>query len=232
MISLLAETRGPASLAFIGAVDQTMNSNTVLLKVRADEPLTSAACVWTLDEYLRAPLFTTMMLEVAQSQGSNYHEWVEVDGEWVERPFLGSFVRENGTPSIRRVSVLSFAERLHWMLRTAFSPYQTHVSEEQAQVLIPAFLAELFGRRTWNGDSRPAAGEWVGPPDWIRHPWAFYDVRPDFLHVGPSDRDETEGEAGEDRPSTLPYFAGFSSDSCTFFYREDVFYLLLTNGAP
>lgn len=198
MLSLLNELddgpAAPAVGAFLDAVDTVMNSNTFLLKVRADAPVTGGDRAEVLSAFLRDPLFEEMMLTVDRGRGW----WNLQDGD-------GPLVVDGPVrPDVRELGAGGFWRRLRWMLREAFSPYGRRLDDEAAGAVLGPLPEALFG------------GDEAG--------WSFCEVRPDFLRG--------TGYYSGAACAGLAYFDGGESDTATFFYRGDVFYLLLTNGSP
>ena len=231
IVSRIPDLFNPPSnpiVTFMDACDRAMSSNIVLLKGEADHPLTFADYRSPFTIIMR-DAFLDLFLEFDRISGRarNYHTWEATpDGGSapVARPETQELVKPNVYRKLKPMSYLGFIERLHWMLRTADSFYgDTHPDEETAQRLIHDFLISLFGKDTWNIGDPPAP--WVGVPSWIEHPWTFYDVVPDFL------LSTGYWEHNENLPPTA-YFDGGRSDSCTFFFHERIFYILLTSGSP
>lgn len=223
MESLINETNTPRISAFLDNVDKVMNSNTIFLKGRTDEVITNQNCQMFLEDYFQMPLFTQMMLEADKIRGLfNYHEWVDTDYQpRSNKPMARS---SPILPKLTRMSIIGLAERLHWMLRLCFSPYSTHIGEPEAYALIKDFFEEIFG--AWDFDQKPE--NWIGFPYWVKSDWTFYDVAPYFLY---------STEYGENNPPPdeiyeIAYFDGWNSDTCTLFFKDDIFYMLLTNGSP
>jgi hypothetical protein len=209
--------------ALIGAVDSAMNSTTVLLKGQTNIAIDETTRRSIFSGLIR-DAFVEMFLEFDRLSGlCNYHEWDKAGPHpW---PEIARLIRPEVYHKLKPMSVLGFAERLHWMLRTALSPHHMHTDEPTARRLIQGFYTDLFGPAEWTVDSPLIAA--AGLPKWIAHSWTFYDVVPDFLHS--SGYWNEEEKAPENTPT---YFDSGEADSCTFFFKDTVFYLLLTNGCP
>ncbi|GHO84887.1 hypothetical protein [Dictyobacter formicarum] len=222
MQSLLQETLQPATTALLKAIDASLNSNTMLFKVRSEQIITTSNAQEILNLFLHSPLFRDMFLEVDQLRGLlSYSTWDFIDGEPVQLFPSGNPLLEPLQLILTPMNEQSFAERLHWMLTSAESPYQKQVSEQRAQEILRDFFWEVFTPQSWPIEQPLAQQFWHG------HPWSFCAVAPNFL---PSTGYYYASEEYE-----LPdfaYFDGGKRDTCTFFYSKDIFYLLLTNGSP
>ena len=233
LVSDIFNTPNNPLLRLIQIVNQTMNSHTVLLKGQTNQPITMGYGLSIL-YLLITDHFTPLFFEFdRQSKSFDYHDWHDTSASQVD--FYAEYTPRSGqllTSSYiknKPVSYLGFAERLHWMLRTSPAYYFDHLLDEDAAIgLIGDVSTYLFGREAWNVGDSPQP--WIGLPSWISHPWFFYDVVPDFLNT--RDYWESTKRSNEERTNSLRYFDGGSSDSCLFFYRDDVFYFLLTNGSP
>ncbi len=210
---------------FMDTCNAAMSSNIVLLKGRTDQPI-------TVED--RRPFFTVFMRDYFHdlflefdraSNRYNYHTWVATpDGGSAPEAWAKNLVRPDVYRKLKPMSYLGFIERLHWMLRTTVGYYgDRHPDEATAQSLIHDFLISLFGSDTWNIGDLPTP--WIGIPSWLEHPWTFYDIVPDFLYSS------GYWEQPENRPEDY-YFDGGEEDSCTLFFKDTVFYLLLTSGSP
>lgn len=221
MRSLLDDLDCPGVSAFLDAVDTVMNSNTFLLKVRVDRPITVGGLRDTLGRFLGGPLFGDMMLAADRTRDwwMLHHAPFEVnekeDTGWRVQNGL---VLDDARLDLGRIDIVAFTARLRWMLREAPSPYRRHLGEEHAQDLIGALFRDLFGPLSW-----PLATP-MAQRCWAEARWSFYTLRPDFLR-------STEYYTGKPCPD-LAYFDGGAADTAMFFYQDDVFYLLLTNGSP
>lgn len=222
MRSLLADLNRPAVNAFLTAVDEVMNSNTFLLKVRTQTPVTRENRQEVLSAFFRARLFHEMMLDADQERDW----WIFHEVPWqTPDPSLANstdadpwLVPANLRLAMEPMNEAGFLARLRWMLCEAYSPHRGHLEEERAVETIGAFLREAFG----TGSRLPSSRGTAEQP--FLHGWSFAAVKPDFL---PS----TEYYTAKPCPD-LAYFDGGESDSATLAYRDDVFFLLLTNGSP
>lgn len=218
MDSLLADLKHPAIDAFLGAVDEVMNSNTFLLKIRADAPVHSGNRIAILDAFLRDRLFHEMMLAADRVRGWWMFHEVPFEADTAARTPVagapGSLVRDGFRLALDPIDAVGMAAHLQWMLTGACSPYRRHLEEDRARDLVSGFLRQVLG---------PAAGSCPGGPMGTEDRWEFCTVRPDFLrHM----------DEYVDEPHQPAYFEGCeSADTATFFYRDEVFCLLLTNGA-
>ncbi|MFG2531451.1 hypothetical protein [Streptomyces sp. NPDC048516] len=148
----------PAIDAFLSAVDSAMNSNTLLLKVATDVPVTAENQRHVLHAYLRSGLFEEMMLAAdRQRDWDNLSVAEEFGGLPNERPLI----REGFLATTSPLRYAEFLARLRWMLCEAFSPYGDHRSPAHAEELIRDFVHELLGQ---DGSA-----------------WSFASVKPDFL---------------------------------------------------
>ncbi|MFI5672485.1 hypothetical protein [Streptomyces sp. NPDC051704] len=212
---MLAEVGQEAIDRFLSAVDSVMNSNTLLLKAEAVESLTVDNRQGMLDAFLRSDLFEQMML-----QADRQREWYNLS-DFIPDPDEGGNPEREGAP-VRllregcRAAVTSlreeeFADRLHWMLTQAPSPYNRHRPVDESARVVGDFLREVLGPA--GSDGRAA-----------ERGWSFASVEPDFLR---------SSEYRTDRPPVRPvYFDGSASDTATLFHRGPVLHLLLTNGSP
>jgi hypothetical protein len=240
--SLVSEIFDPSDnplVRFIDTVDHAMNSNTLLLKGRTNQHLIMDSHTSILSLLISASLTDLLLDFDRRSKLFNNHSWhdvpeVEADFYAGYKPRLGALVKSDTVLKKKPVSYLGFAERLHWMLRTSPTYYSDHhPDEETTHMLIRDVSLILFGAEAWKIGDLPQP--WNGLPTWIDHPWTFFDVVPDFLNTtgywDTKSNDESEEELDK-RLAQLAYFDGGPSDSCLFFYRDDVFYFLLTNGSP
>jgi hypothetical protein len=152
--SLLEDVMVAPVEAFLDAVDKVMNSNTLLLKARADVPVTPANRAEVLQSLLRSSVFARMIREADHQRG-----WYNMqDGS----PVLDSFDLQ-----LQELSESAFVARLRWMLMEAFSPYRRHLSAPRADEVIDGFLL-------WLNTQQPHG-------EHGREPWSFCDVHPNFL---------------------------------------------------
>ena len=224
MQSRLQDIAKPATKALLKAIDQTTNGNTFLLKVQTDTPLTASNYQDELHHFLRSPLFQEMIIEQDQQRELyNYTWWGPTTENDVEMQHpSGNLVKDHFTLVFTSMDEGQFAKRLCWILREAFSPYDIHMTEKQAQELIRDFFWEVFGPESWPLDDPFAQAYWSA------HPWFFSAVQPDFLHS----IEEEENEAQEEDIFLFVYFeGGTESDTCTIFYQADILYLFLTSGS-
>lgn len=134
----------------------------------------------------------------------------------LDRPAIDAFL--SAADTVMNSNTAGFADRLVRMLCDSSSPYRRSLDRERAEGLAGAFIREVL-----DPGSRPVTGDGVRS-DWSRGGWSFFSVRPDFLC-------STGYHTGEP-PAECAYFDGGDSDTALLFYRDDVFYLLLTNGSP
>jgi hypothetical protein len=222
MQSLLQDILRPATAVLLDTIDSTLNSNTMLFKVRTDQLLTTENDQTILTLFLRSSLFQDMFLEVDQLRRLfSYTLFDIVDDQLVAQPPSGSLVQERFQLTLLSMDEFQFAKRLSWMLTTAFSPYGKHIGEHRAQEIIRDFFWEVFSPESWPLED-PQAYRY-----WREHSWSFYDVTPNFLHM----TGYFHAPEGYEPPD-FAYFDGGEADTCTFFYQGDIFYLLLTNGSP
>jgi hypothetical protein len=224
-------------MAFIKAVDSHMNGNTVLLKVKTGKPI-PANNRFERQSFLhefREKHFLDLFLEFDRATGwFDYHEWHDTPESKEDfyagyKPRIQRILKPDSNFWSKPMSYLCFIERLHWMQITSFGPYLTpdDIDEKAAGKIIHDLLPALFGPDTWNIDDPPTS--WVGMPNWISHPWSFFDVMPNFLHS------TGYWEHWKDEEAKYPdnaYFDSGEADSCTIFFHNTTFYMLLTNGSP
>ncbi|MEU6076412.1 hypothetical protein [Micromonospora sp. NPDC047074] len=154
MRSLLHDVDAPAVDALLTAVDQVMNSNTLLLRARADELITSGNRLATLEAFVNGPLFPDMMRAADHAR-----HWDNLQS--------GPLVPRVTNLRLTGLDGAGFHARLSWMLCTAFSPYQRHLDVADADVIIDDFLA-------WLDHDRPATDD---------EGWSCWSVHPDFLYL-------------------------------------------------
>jgi hypothetical protein len=166
----------PATIVLLDALDSTLNSHTMLFKVRADRPLTADNDQAILEQFLQGSLFPEMFLEFAWWRQPGYLIPEENGvGQPPVRSPAGRLVPASAHVTLTPLSERIFAERIHWMLTTAFSPYQTHLSEHRAQEVLSGFFWEVFTPESWPVEQSNARRYWD------EYPWSFYDVAPNFL---------------------------------------------------
>jgi len=174
----------------------------------------------TLEAFLRDSLFHEMMLATDRARGLWSLQLLEEPEAVADAPVAGaqgSLVREGFGMSLAPLDTPGLAARLRWMLTRAPSPYCRHLDDEHARDLVNGFLRQVFGP----GGHSPPTGP--GGPAGTTTPWEYYALRPDFLKAI---------DEGTEEPFQPTYFEGRTTDTATLFYRYEVFYLLLTNGAP
>ncbi|MCW3820290.1 hypothetical protein ONA91_38260 [Micromonospora sp. DR5-3] len=138
MRSLLPEVDVPAVDALLTAVDEVMNSNTLLLKARVGEPITPGNRLSVLEAFVHGPLFPDMVRAADRAR-----HWDNLQS--------GRLVPGATTLKLTELGMAGFRVRLSWMLRTAFSPYRRHLDAAHADKVIDEFL-------NWLDHDRPAAG--------------------------------------------------------------------------
>ncbi|MEU5211801.1 hypothetical protein [Streptomyces sp. NPDC020742] len=130
--------------------------------------------------------------------------WCNLSHECEEVAFERPLLREGFLATVTRLGHREFLARLRWMLCEAYSPYDKHYAEPEAGKLVSDFADELLD----GGGSG----------------WTFASVEPDFLR--------STGYFSGEAPLPPVYFDGGDSDTATFFHRDRICYLLLTNGSP
>ncbi len=146
----------PAVDAFLSAVDHSMNSNTLLLKIAVEVPVTAENRQHVLHAFLRTGLFEKMMLAADRSRDW-YNLSDDFDGVCIERPLL----RDGFRATVGPLDHAEFLAKLRWMLCEAFSPYNQHYAGTEAERLVHDFAHQLLGT---SGSA-----------------WLFASVAPDFL---------------------------------------------------
>lgn len=204
ILSLAGELNHPEVDAFLSAVDQVMNSNTLLLKLRLDGLSTELGCSGLLRAVLWSPAFGKAMLEADRNR--NWHNFVDPSSTQPRQRAGADGARWLVDEDCELVCMpLDFAElqdRLRWMLCDSFSPYARRCTKTIADQLVTAFIRRVL---------EPS------PADWCLHA-----VEPNFLwssgyYTGDPD---------------FGYFDGGENDSATLMHRGNIAYLLLTNGSP
>ena len=215
---------------FLKTADSAMNGVPFLLKGHTHKPILENDRVEPFLYFFLSDQFTRLFFEFDRKTGHyDFHDWHDTPESEIDffagyKPSHASLIKMDVTLKPKPISYLGFTERLYWMLRT--SPNYHHldrINHETAIRMIQDVSKSLFGEQSWTiGDQIESK---IEPPNWIPHPWTFYDIAPDFLN--------TTGywERPDDDPKTA-YFDGGASDSATFFFRDTTFYLLLTCGSP
>lgn len=146
----------PAVDGFLSAVDVVMNSNTLLLGIGFDVPVTEDNRQAVLRAFLRSDRFEEMMLAADRGR-----DWNILSDPYDETPAERPLLREGFLATIAPLDRAGFTARLRWMLCGAFSPYRKHLTAPDAERLVRDFTGRLP-----EGD---------GPG------WRFASVTPDFL---------------------------------------------------
>jgi hypothetical protein len=229
--SLLDDVLTPSITQFLDTVQKNMNGFPLLFKVQADVPINKPDSFDT-DPFLQlasSQLFVDMWFEYdAKRKWYYYHEWDESGAI----PIKGTPVKEKTNIKSRHISILGFLDKLYWALMLSLSPYHTRdTSEEQGRQMVIDFASEIL---ELDPDVFTKPKNWVGLPGWIEQPWTFYDIQPDFLHTAGywERKDPADDPPRSDGLKRFYYFESGCSDSCTYFYKDDIFYVLLTTGSP
>lgn len=214
---------------FIEITGHSMSSNTVLLKGVTDNVIAAENSLSFFSVLMR-DAFTDLFLEFDRAiKRYDYHDWTDAPDSQIDffagyKPRFSQMVKPDIYHKLKPMSYLGFWERLHWMLRTApFFYSDTRPHEKDALQIIQDLTAYIFEQDAQTLENAPQS--WIGPPNWIEHSWIFYDVVPDFLY------NSGYWEHVEESPENA-YFDGGPCDSCTFFFQERTFYILMTNGSP
>ncbi|NXY98360.1 hypothetical protein HYE82_29105 [Streptomyces sp. BR123] len=133
-------------------------------------------------------------------------DWYNLSDDWHadEIPTERPLLRDGFRATGSPLDAAGFTARLRWMLCEAFSPYGRHFAAPEAERLVGEFTRQLLGR---SGRA-----------------WLFAAVEPDFLR--------STGYFSGEEPLRPAYFDGGDCDTATFIHRDQVCYLLLTNGSP
>jgi hypothetical protein len=184
MRSLLQDVDVPAVDALLTAVDQVMNSNTLLLMARVDARITPANRLSILDAFVNGPLFPQMMRAADRARG-----WDNLQS--------GPLVPPATNLKLTGLDGAGFRDRLSWMLCTAFSPYRRHLDAAHTDAIVDDFMS-------WLHDGGPAAdGDGDG--------WSYWSVHPDFLYFTgyysnqPPQSDAAYFDAGPNDTATYLY---------------------------
>jgi hypothetical protein len=202
-----------------------MNGTPILLKVQTPEPIlrTFHSSDWgAFYDFIQSSLFMDMWYEFDQRIGvRNYCRWS--DEQQAMAPVDGTVVREERDVKFRPISILGFLDHLYWMVMNSFSYHDTRdLTEEEGKSLIYRFVEPVLGLNTTLFEQPKS---WIGLPGWISQEWTFYSLSPNFLK-------STGYFQGVEDPPWPAYFDGGNSDSAIYFYRDNIFYLLLTSGSP
>lgn len=205
MVQSLADELKFAEIgAFLTAVDDVMNSNSLLLKFHLDASGAALGCAEMLRAILQSPIFGAAMLEADRDR--NWHNFVDpTTGRRRQReessgdPWL---VEDECELVCVSLDPAQLRARFLAMLCDSFSPYGRRRTSEQADGLVAAFTRRLL---------EPSLDQ-----------WCLHSVEPNFLW--------STGYY-TDRPD-FGYFDGGNNDSATLMHREDIAYLMLTNGSP
>jgi hypothetical protein len=205
-------TDRPALTAILDALDEVLNSNTLLLKAHVGRPLTTETRPAALRELLDDQLFLELLYEADSARKWwNLAEWDDELEDYVPAPQLAEIRRPGVELTVSPLTEPTFRQHLCRLLTETPSPYNMHCTPERAEQLAEAFCAEL-------ADDAPT----------VATPTAFAAVRPDFLHI-------SGYYAHNNQPTGDPYyFDGGTSDTCTAIHHEggQILWLLLTNGCP
>ncbi|MFE2330303.1 hypothetical protein ACFXD5_41460 [Streptomyces sp. NPDC059385] len=148
----------PAVDGFLSAVDRVMNSNTLLLKIGFEVPVTEENRQAVLRTFLRSDRFEEMTLAA-----DHVRDWYNLSNPYDETPAQRPLVREGFLATVSPLDREGFTARLRWMLREAFSPYGKHLGGREAERLAGDFTGRLL-----EGEADGTA-------------WRFASVAPDFL---------------------------------------------------
>ena len=154
MRSLMKDVTDAPAEALLAELDSVLNSNTVLLKARADVCIRPEDLRAVLDRFIRSRLFShTMRVSFRVRQLDDLHR--------------GRLLPEAFDLDISVLSEAEFGGRLRHLLTEAFSPYRHHVSPRRADELAERFLDWLYA-------GRPVRARQYAS-------WSFCNVRPNFL---------------------------------------------------
>lgn len=205
MIRSLADELKHAEVgAFLAATDEVMNSNTLLLKFHLDAGSATLDCPKMLWAILRSPVFGEAMLEADRNR--DWHNFIDLTtGQRRQREESSGdlwLVEDECELVCVSLDPAQLRARFLAMLCDSFSPYGRRRTSEQADGLVAAFTRRLL---------KPSPDRWClhsVEPNFL-WPTGYYTDRPDF-----------------------GYFDGGNNDSATLMHREDIAYLMLTNGSP
>ncbi|MFY0572296.1 hypothetical protein ACN28E_51845 [Archangium lansingense] len=207
---------------FLDAVDQVLNSNTLLLRVPFEVGPGPTGLVEGLERYFRSPSFR----EDFASEMVAREWWFpgRLEERWGPQARL---LVEPCALRVRALTRLEVVERLVWMLTAEeCSWYRKQLPLEQALPLVDSFLGDVFGAGTDESVPRELSLKTLVrriPPDSI-----LAGVEPDFLF-------STGYFAGDENPlpaEAVAYFEGSKSDGCLVLHWAGTAWLLLTNGSP
>lgn len=204
MRSLADELKHAEVGAFLAATDEVMNSNTLLLKFHLDASSATMDCPKMLWAILRSPVFGEAMLEADRNR--DWHNFIDLTtGQRRQREgAIGSFwlVEEGGELVCVNLDPSQLRARFLGMLCDSFSPFGRRRISQQADGLVSTFIRRLLA---------PSPDE-----------WCLHSVEPNFLWSTGYYADRLD----------FGYFDGGDNDSATLMHRQDIAYLLLTNGSP
>ncbi|MDT0268750.1 hypothetical protein RM844_20905 [Streptomyces sp. DSM 44915] len=175
----------PAVDAFLTAVDQVMNSNTLLLTAAHDAPITVDNRQDVLCAFLRDPLFERLMYAADDRRG-----WHNLSQSYADQPPERPLPRAGFRAGLSPLDRAALVARLRWMLHEGPSPHLRHCSAARADALVRDLVRELLG-------ADGAA-------------WSFAAVDPDFLrstgyHTGEEPQRPAYFDGGASDTATFLY---------------------------
>ncbi len=189
--------------AFLDAVDQRLNGNSLLLAHRLTPDLAQAGVSHALATMLHQPGFWPAMLAADRLRGSNLG--------WSPQSGLGpgALLRPGARLDLTVLPTPRLKDRLAWMLAVGGDWYGLcpRLNDQQVAEYLEGLISALA----------PYASDW----SWVQ-------ARPNFLHSTGYFDYQADGPP----PDTAPYFDGGNCDGALAGLGGDVLVLLLSNGSP
>lgn len=133
---------------FLDAVDSVMNSNTFLLPFTEidNKPRNNIELIY---EYLHSDFFPELMYQNDNLRELyNFHDYDIINDDLVYSPTKDSWLTDNEIEVTEELDFEKFKALLKWYLTKSFSPYDKHLGELEAQILVDRFCERLIDIRT------------------------------------------------------------------------------------
>lgn len=201
--------KDPRVRALLDALDQVLNSNTLLLCARIDPPASPEHLREQLTAWLHTAEFREQMLE--QDRERDWYNFHTFGDEPHAVPRAGDFVPPGARLSGEVLSSEAAVAHLCGLLTSPLSFYQRQLDEAKAQHLV---------REAWAALAPGAA------PMVLR-------LAPDFLHARAHDEVDDVDDVVVDplESDMLRYFDGFEFDGALVVAAGTTAWMLLTNGS-
>jgi hypothetical protein len=161
MRSVTAQTLQSSVTELMDALDQRINSNTLLLALETDSDLdTDAALEQRVNDWINGPLFPAMLNEAEQLRQWSNHYAEAILHARVQLP-------------LQPISAEDFRNRLWRLLQEVVSFYNMPVSPHRAHNLIVQFLTAFWGYPALDSDVRSLS---ITFHPQITDQWRIYDM--------------------------------------------------------